>query len=240
MRELADRVEANEERLARLLSEEQGKPLAEATAELQGAPAYFRYFAGLDLPVRVMQDDEAGYAEVHHRPLGVVAAITPWNFPMVIAAMKMGPALVSGNTIILKPAPTTPLTSLVLGELCADLFPPGVVSVLADDNDIGPLLTAHPDIAKVSFTGSIETGRRVMESAAGSLKRAGITPKNDVDPPTSMTVRTGWSVSPAENWASTRSMVSMRSAIGRTARTSDSVRRSGMCWTPRYHRTLDC
>ena len=169
--ELADRMTAERERLARLLSQEQGKPLAEATAEVDFTPAYLRHFAGLELPVEVLQDDAAGRAEVHRRPLGVVAGITPWNFPVLLAAMKMGPALVAGNTFILKPAPTTPLTSLVLGELCADLFPAGVVSVLADANDIGPVLTAHPDIAKVSFTGSTETGRRVMESAADSIKR---------------------------------------------------------------------
>jgi len=95
----------------------------------------------------------------------------PWNFPLLIAVYKLAPALVVGNTLILKPAPTTPLTALRLGELIADILPPGVVNILADENGLGPLITAHPDIAKVSFTGSTPTGKAIMAAAAPTLKR---------------------------------------------------------------------
>jgi acyl-CoA reductase-like NAD-dependent aldehyde dehydrogenase len=107
----------------------------------------------------------------HRAPLGVVAAITPWNFPMILLMLKLAPALACGNVVICKPAPTTPLTTLLLGELAAEILPPGVMSTLVDQNDLGAALTSHPRIAKVSFTGSTATGKKVMASAAGSLKR---------------------------------------------------------------------
>src|SRR5262249_57717998 len=106
-----------------------------------------------------------------HKPLGVVAAITPWNFPVVLLIFKVAPALLAGNTVVAKPAPTTPLTTLRFGELCAQILPPGVVNVIADQNDLGAVLTAHPDVAKVAFTGSTAVGRKVMAGAAGTLKR---------------------------------------------------------------------
>jgi acyl-CoA reductase-like NAD-dependent aldehyde dehydrogenase len=167
----ADRIRENTERIARLLTQEQGKTLAAATIEVQAAEAFCRYFAGMDLPVKVLEDTPTQRVEVHHRPLGVVAAIAPWNFPFLIAVYKMAPAVLAGNTIILKPAPTTPVTTLLLGELVRDLFPAGVINTLADDNDLGALLTQHKDIAKIAFTGSTATGKKVMGSAAPSLKR---------------------------------------------------------------------
>src|SRR5665213_866899 len=102
---------------------------------------------------------------------GVIAAITPWNFPLVLLMIKVAPALLAGNTVVAKPAPTTPLTTLLFGELCADLLPPGVLNVIVDQNDLGGLLTQHPDVAKVAFTGSTATGRKVMASVAGTIKR---------------------------------------------------------------------
>jgi acyl-CoA reductase-like NAD-dependent aldehyde dehydrogenase len=101
----------------------------------------------------------------------VVAAITPWNFPLLILAFEVAPALLAGNTVVIKPAPTTPLTTLRFGELCARVLPAGVVNVVADQDDLGAVLTSHPDIAKVAFTGSTATGKKVMASAAGTLKR---------------------------------------------------------------------
>ena len=95
----------------------------------------------------------------------------PWNFPLILLANKLAPALLAGNTMVLKPAPTTPLTTLRFGELCARRLPPGVVNTLVDQNDLGPLLTQHPRIAKVAFTGSTATGRKVMASGADTLKR---------------------------------------------------------------------
>jgi acyl-CoA reductase-like NAD-dependent aldehyde dehydrogenase len=101
----------------------------------------------------------------------VVAAITPWNFPLILLMMKVAPALLAGNTLVIKPAPTTPLSTLRFGELCARILPAGVVNIITDQNDLGGALTGHPDIAKVAFTGSTATGRKVMASVASSLKR---------------------------------------------------------------------
>jgi acyl-CoA reductase-like NAD-dependent aldehyde dehydrogenase len=168
---IADAVQANAAELARLLTQEQGKPIGDATGEVYGAAAFFRYFSTLDLPAKVIQDDEGKKVEAHRRPLGVIGAITPWNFPLILMAFKVPAALLAGNTIVLKPAPTTPLATLRFGELIKDIVPAGVVNVIADANDLGGELTKHPDVRKVSFTGSTATGKKVMESAASALKR---------------------------------------------------------------------
>ena len=168
---IADVIQANAPDLARLLTQEQGKPLADATGEISRAATFFRYFATLDLPPRVVSDDATGRVEVRRRPLGVVGCIVPWNFPVVLMAFKVPAALLAGNTVVVKPAATTPLTALKFGELIKDLVPPGVVNVIADANDLGGAMTSHPDIRKISFTGSTETGKKVMASAASALKR---------------------------------------------------------------------
>ncbi|MGV6873978.1 aldehyde dehydrogenase family protein [Pseudochelatococcus sp. B33] len=168
---LADALEQHADEFARALVMEQGKPLDQARTETGYAGFFLRHFAAAELPVEVVQDDESLRVEVHHRPLGVVVGITPWNFPVLIACYKLGPALLLGNSFILKPAPTTPVTSLMLGALARDIFPPGVVNVVTDANDLGTVLTSHPDVAKISFTGSTPTGRKVMASAASTLKR---------------------------------------------------------------------
>ncbi|MBA4211332.1 MAG: aldehyde dehydrogenase, partial [Parvibaculum sp.] len=168
---IADAIEANGAELARLLTQEQGKPIGDATGEVYGTAAFFRYFTMLDLPVKVIEDSDGKKVEAHRRPLGVIGAIVPWNFPMILMAFKLPPALLAGNTVVLKPAPTTPLTSLKLGELIKDILPAGVVNILADENDLGAPLTAHPDVRKISFTGSTATGQKVMAGAAGLLKR---------------------------------------------------------------------
>jgi acyl-CoA reductase-like NAD-dependent aldehyde dehydrogenase len=168
---LADALEQKRDALVEALVSEQGKPLSEARIEFDFAVQFARFFAKAELPVEVVQDDSSFHIQVEHRPLGVVLGITPWNFPLLIAVYKMAPAVVLGNTFLLKPAPTTPVTSLMLGEIAAGIFPPGVVNVLTDANDLGTLLTQHPDIAKISFTGSTATGRKVFASAAPTLKR---------------------------------------------------------------------
>ncbi|WP_250959359.1 aldehyde dehydrogenase family protein [Rhizobium sp. CG5] len=168
---LADAINANSEALARALTLEQGKPLAEAKGELAWVEGYIRHYATLDLPGRTVRDDASALAVVRYHPLGVVAGIVAWNFPLLLAGWKIGPAVLAGNAIILKPAPTTPVATLMLGALCRDIFPAGVVNIIADNNDLGPFLTNHPDIAKISFTGSTETGRRIMAGASGTLKR---------------------------------------------------------------------
>jgi acyl-CoA reductase-like NAD-dependent aldehyde dehydrogenase len=187
---IANAIEAEAENFARLLTQEQGKPLQDATGEVLGTVAFMRYFATLDMPVKVLDDNEGRRVEAHRKPLGVIGAIVPWNFPMILMAFKLPPALLAGNTLVLKPAPTTPLTTLKLAGLLKEIVPAGVVNVITDANDLGAPLTAHPDIRKVSFTGSTATGAKVMEGAAKLLKRvtlelggndAGIV-LDDVDP----------------------------------------------------------
>jgi acyl-CoA reductase-like NAD-dependent aldehyde dehydrogenase len=168
---LADRLEAETESFARVLTQEQGKPRPHAAFEVSAAVKFIRVFASFRLPEKVLRD-EGGVRIVEHRtPLGVVAAITPWNFPVMLLAQKLAPALLAGNTLVAKPAPTTPLTTLMIGELCRDVLPPGVVNTICDQNDLGGALVAHPGVAKISFTGSTETGKKVMAAAAAGLKR---------------------------------------------------------------------
>ena len=168
---LAEALEAEQGAFTRLLTQEQGKPLPQARWEIDWAIGAIRYFATLDLPTEVLKEDATQKVVRQHKPLGVVAAITPWNFPVVLLIFKIAPALLAGNTVVAKPAPTTPLTTLRLGELCARVLPAGVVNVIVDQNDLGTALTSHPDVAKVAFTGSTATGKKVMASAAGTLKR---------------------------------------------------------------------
>ena len=168
---LADTIDARTTELARLLTQEQGKPLSESTAEITYTAAFLRYLASLDLHGRLIEDNDTRRVELRRKPLGVVGCIIPWNFPVLIVAFKAPVALIAGNTLVIKPAPTTPLTTLRIGELCAEIFPAGVVNIVTDRNDLGGVLTGHPDIAKISFTGSTDTGKKVMASAASTIKR---------------------------------------------------------------------
>jgi acyl-CoA reductase-like NAD-dependent aldehyde dehydrogenase len=168
---IADIVETNTDELARLLTLEQGKPLAQSKIEVVRTAAAFREVAGLQLDPAMLADTAARRVELQRRPLGVVAAIVPWNFPLVLTAAKVPYALLAGNTVVLKPAPTTPVATLRMCELIKDVVPAGVLNAIADDGDLGEALTTHPDVQKISFTGSTATGRRVMASAAASLKR---------------------------------------------------------------------
>ena len=167
---IADLINSNSETISSLLTQEQGKPLDDARGEVYFTEVYCRYYAEQQLPVELLKEDEHQRVEIHHKPMGVVAGIIPWNYPFLLAVCKLAPALLTGNSFILKPAPTTPVTALLLGELIQELVPAGLVNVLADDNDIGPLLSCHPGIAKISFTGSTPTGKAIMASAADSLK----------------------------------------------------------------------
>jgi acyl-CoA reductase-like NAD-dependent aldehyde dehydrogenase len=169
--QMADVIEANMTELARLLTTEQGKPLADATAEVMGMAGFFRYLGSLDLPMKVIEDSGGRRVEAFRRPLGVIGAIIPWNYPLMIIGFKVPPALLAGNTVVLKPAPTTPLSTLRFAELVAGLLPKGVLNVVTDANDLGDAMTRHPDIRKISFTGSTATGQKVMASAAATLKR---------------------------------------------------------------------
>ncbi len=171
--EICAKIEAHAEELARLLTLEQGKPLGGLGSrfEIGGALAWTRYTASLDLPVEVLQDSTEGRVELHRKPIGVVASITPWNWPVMIACWHIMPAVRTGNTVVIKPSPLTPLSTIRLVEIINEVLPPGVVNVVTGDNDLGAILTTHPDIGKVVFTGSTPTGRKIMASAAPTLKR---------------------------------------------------------------------
>jgi acyl-CoA reductase-like NAD-dependent aldehyde dehydrogenase len=157
--------------IAALLTLEQGKPYANALAEVQRTALTIERVTSIPLGTEVLREDAAGRVELHYRPLGVAAAITPWNVPIGLAMGKIVHALYTGNTLVLKPSPYTPLSTLKLGEAARGVLPAGVLNVLAGGNDLGRWMSEHPGIDKVSFTGSGPTGRRVMASAAGNLKR---------------------------------------------------------------------
>jgi acyl-CoA reductase-like NAD-dependent aldehyde dehydrogenase len=167
----ADAVDAAASELGPLLTAEQGKPVAQAIGEAKGVALWLRHFAKLDLPREVIQDDERVFAEVVRRPVGVVAAITPWNFPLSMAAWKFAPALRAGNTVVVKPSPYTPLATLRLGEVLRDVLPPGVLNIVSGGDELGGWMTSHPLVRKISFTGSVATGKKVAAAAAPDLKR---------------------------------------------------------------------
>src|SRR5688572_546804 len=151
LRALGDALEPRVDEFARLLTTEQGKPFGQAQFEVGGAVYALKAYAELDLPMETLRENEKERIVIHHAPLGVVAAITPWNFPLMLGINKVAPALLAGNTLILKPAPTTPLTTLLFGELAKDIVPAGVLNVIVDQNDLGAALTSHPLVRKVSF-----------------------------------------------------------------------------------------
>lgn len=171
LNQIADAVDANAAELTRLINQEAGHPLLFAGYEISGLSAIFRYFATLSLPDRTVEDNSTRRARLVRRPLGVVAAILPWNFPFGQLGAKVAPALLAGNTLVVKPAGTTPLATLRLGELISSILPAGVINVISDDNNLGEKLATHPLVRKVSFTGSTAVGKKIMAGAAGSLKR---------------------------------------------------------------------
>jgi acyl-CoA reductase-like NAD-dependent aldehyde dehydrogenase len=171
VRRAGERLIEHADELARLFTREQGRPVRGAKLEITGAGAWMQAVAAMSPPVHVTEDSDQQRIETHYVPLGVVCAIAPWNFPVNLAMWKVAPALVAGNTMVLKPSPFTPLCTLKIGELFRDIFPPGVLNVISGGDDLGPMMTAHPGFAKISFTGSTATGKRVMESAAKDLKR---------------------------------------------------------------------
>jgi acyl-CoA reductase-like NAD-dependent aldehyde dehydrogenase len=168
---MVDAIEARSEEIARLITLEQGKTISESRAEVSEAVLYGRWFATWRPEERVVREDDRMKAVERRRPLGVVAAIVPWNFPFHQAFYKIAPALMTGNTVVLKPSSTTPLNAMWLAELVADLVPAGVLNILGDGGGVGAQLTSHPEVAKVAFTGSTAVGKAIMKSAADSLKR---------------------------------------------------------------------
>lgn len=168
--DLADVLDNNIDLLGNLLTQEQGKPLERAKEEVAFSAIYCRYFADVALSPEVLVDNDEINVELHRAPIGVVACICPWNFPLLIAVYKLAPAILAGNTAIVKPAPTTPLTVLKFGELASGIFPAGVLNILTDEGELGPHISSHPDIDMISFTGSTAIGREIMASASTTLK----------------------------------------------------------------------
>ena len=164
-------IQARVGELAPILTQEQGKPLAKAMEELIGGAVWFQYTASLQIPVEVLQDDASVRIEVRRRPYGVVGAITPWNFPVLLGIWKIAPALLAGNSIVLKPSPFTPLSTLKLGEILRDALPAGVLNIVSGSDALGAWITSHPAVRKISFTGSVATGKKVAAAAAPDLKR---------------------------------------------------------------------
>ncbi len=173
---VAGAIEANMPELMQLVTKETGKPLGGLNGvgsgmEVGGSIAWTQYTAELQLPVDVIQDNEVARIEVHRKPLGVVASITPWNWPLLIAIWHVIPALRAGNTVVMKPASFTPVSTLRFVQLASEILPPGVINIVTGPGSVGGVITGHPDVAKVAFTGSTPTGKRIMESASGNLTR---------------------------------------------------------------------
>ena len=166
-------LEDNAEELSKLLTQEQGKPLngVGSRFELGGCAGWTHFTAELELPVEVIQDNEEGRVELHRKPLGVVGSITPWNFPLMIAIWHIIPAIRSGNTVVIKPSPFTPLSTLRMIELIAGILPDGVLNVVSGRDNLGQMMSEHKGIQKIVFTGSCATGGKIMASAAPTLKR---------------------------------------------------------------------
>ena len=169
--EFADAVEENREELEKLLTMEQGKPLSLSHTEFDMGIQWLRSFATMEIRDEILQEDNEKVIYSTHPPLGVCGGIVPWNWPVLLGVGKIGPALITGNTFIMKPSPFTPYCDLKLGELGMSIFPPGVFQVLSGDDNLGPWLTEHPDVDMINFTGSIPTGKRVAASCAKTLKR---------------------------------------------------------------------
>ncbi len=168
---IAAAIKDNADELYRLLTTEQGKPHAQAQQEIYGAAGLAAAQSTLTLDEVVNQDDEQRLSRTRRVPVGVVGGIVPWNFPVMMAIQKIVPALVAGCTIVLKPSPFTPLTTLRIAELIKDVVPAGTVNIITGEDSLGPMITEHPDIDKITFTGSTATGKKIMEGASGDLKR---------------------------------------------------------------------
>lgn len=166
-----DAIEAEREPLEKLLVCEQGKPLSLAKKEFDMALQWLRTFATMEIKDEILDQNEQRTVTQTYMPLGVCCGIVPWNWPVLLGLGKVGPALITGNTCIIKPSPFTPYCDLKLGEIGMKIFPPGVLQVLSGGDDLGPMLTEHSGIDKITFTGSTATGKLVMQSCAKTLKR---------------------------------------------------------------------
>ena len=172
-RKMAGVLTENAAELAELLTREQGKPLKGLGSEFElgGCAGWAGYAAELDMPVKILQEDETARVEQHRVPVGVVGSITPWNWPLMIAIWHIAPAIRAGNAVVIKPSPFTPLSTLRMVELLNTVLPKGVLNCVTGTGEIGGAMSGHDGIDKIVFTGSTATGRKIMQSAAGNLKR---------------------------------------------------------------------
>lgn len=168
---LGDLIEEHKEEFVELLITEQGKGRAGAEWEIGGSIHWCHEIAKQSLEDEVVQRDGDDEIVARRTPIGVIGAITPWNYPVLLAIWKIAPALLAGNTMVLKPSPFTPLCTLLFGELANKVLPAGVLNVISGGNELGQWMTEHPGIGKISFTGSTATGKRVMQSASVNIKR---------------------------------------------------------------------
>ncbi len=174
LREMADALERESDQVAAVISAESGKHISQSRLELMGALVGLRYWADFEIPVDVVRDDETERVTLERVPVGVVAAIVPWNSPIVLLAHKVAPALLPGSTIVVKPSPFTPLSALVVARIWKDIVPAGVVNIVAGGDDVGKTMVSHKATRMISFTGSIGAGMAIMESAAKDLKRVAL------------------------------------------------------------------
>lgn len=168
---LADAIMEHKDAFIEMLIKEQGKPRSGAEREVNGVHGIVKEVIKMSVDEEIIEETPERKIITRYTPLGVVCGIVPWNFPLLLALLKVVPALLTGNVIIIKPSPFTPYCGLKMAELAQRFFPPGVVQALSGDDNLGPWLTEHEDIDKISFTGSSATGKRVMASAAKTLKR---------------------------------------------------------------------
>lgn len=176
LHEIGNALQANMPALMELVTLESGKPLnglngVGAGMEVGGAIAWTHVTADLDLPIEILQDNDEARVEIHRKPLGVVGSITPWNWPLLIAIWHVIPALRAGNTVVIKPSEYTPLATLRFVELANAILPAGVLNIVTGGAEVGAAMVGHPGVAKIVFTGSTGTGRRIMQAASGNLKR---------------------------------------------------------------------
>ncbi|WP_170005642.1 aldehyde dehydrogenase family protein [Pseudopontixanthobacter vadosimaris] len=164
-------IKDNADELFRLLTQEQGKPHEQAKGEIFGAAGMVAAQSTLSLDDEINEDSDTRLSRTRRVPVGVVGGIVPWNFPVMMAMQKIAPAMLSGCTIVLKPSPYTPLATLRIAELIKDIVPAGVVNIITGEDALGPMITEHPDIDKITFTGSTATGKKIMEGASKDLKR---------------------------------------------------------------------
>ena len=171
IQQISGAIKENADELYRLLTQEQGKPHEQAKGEIYGAAGMVAAQSTLSLDDEINEDSDTRLSRTRRVPVGVVGGIVPWNFPVMMAMQKIAPAMLSGCTIVLKPSPFTPLATLRIAELIKDIVPAGVVNIITGEDMLGPMITEHPDIDKITFTGSTATGKKIMEGASKDLKR---------------------------------------------------------------------